>query len=242
MARILDGPPDGITRRSLLKAGALTAAAVATGCAEPDPPRVVSGAGGVCTVTPDFEDGPFYVNTGLVRQDVTEGHNGVPLAIRLVLRDAATCEPIAGLPVEIWSADARGIYSGVDNGRIVRDMPDTRGTTYLRGRQISAPDGEVRFDTIFPGWYRPRPPHLHFTAPFGNQAFTWQFFVEDAFCDDLYTTIAPYDTRGVHPRRTGDFAPEGLTIVPVGTPRQLTLDMEVTIDKSNLSRLARESA
>ncbi len=242
MSEVLDGYGGGITRRSLLKAGAMTAAAIAAGCAEPDPPRVVRGSGGVCTVTPEFEAGPFYVNTGLDRQDVTEGHDGVPLAIRLVLRDAANCEPIAGLPVDIWSASALGIYSGVDNGRIVEDLPDTRGTTYLRGRQVSAPDGEVRFDTIFPGWYRPRPPHLHFTAPFGDQAFTWQFFVEDAFCDELYTAIAPYDTRGVHPRRTADFAPEGLVVVPAGTPRQLTIDMDVTIDRRSLTRLAREFA
>ena len=120
--------------------------------------------------------------------------------------------------------------------------PTRAEATYLRGRQVSAPDGEVRFDTVFPGWYRPRPPHLHFTAPFGDQAFTWQFFIEDAFCDDLYEAVAPYDTRGVHPRRTADFAPEGLIVVPAGTSRQLTLDIDVTIDRTNLSRPAREFA
>lgn len=235
MTGIVDGHArPGITRRSLIKAGAMTVAAAAAGCTDSPagPTSVVSGAGGACSVTPAYHEGPYYLNTGDVRRDVSEGMQGVQMAVRLVMRDAATCEPISDLAVDIWSASPLGVYSGVG---------ETRGSTWLRGRQISSSAGEVRFETLFPGWYPGQPPHFHFTAPFDDRAFTWQFFLDDEFCDAVYTASAPYDTRGVHPARTAGNRPADLIVVPAGTPGQPIIDVDVSIDLDNLSRLAREA-
>jgi protocatechuate 3,4-dioxygenase beta subunit len=53
--------------------------------------------------------------------------------------------------VEIWHADAAGTYSGVQGN----------SGNFLRGGQKSDAAGKVRFDTIFPGWYRGRTLHIH---------------------------------------------------------------------------------
>lgn len=50
---------------------------------------------GVCAITPEATEGPFYFDPKLERADVTEGRAGIALNVRLQVVDAA-CRPLAG--------------------------------------------------------------------------------------------------------------------------------------------------
>ena len=126
-----------------------------------------AGAAGSCLLQREVTEGPYYLDLDLVRRDITGNRKGTPLTLRFQVVDATACEPIEGAAVEIWHADASGAYSGVqgDSG------------TWLRGIQRSGANGWVRFDTIFPGWYPGRTPHIHMKVfVSGDEVHTGQVF------------------------------------------------------------------
>ena len=237
--------PEPMSRRSVIQAGSLTLVALVAGCSGDDLAETDAASHSAdavdpdaidCIVTPDQQTGPFYVNAE-TRRDVTEGMPGAKMVVRMQLVDAAQCLPLAGLPVDIWSASAEGLYSGVDNSIVRRGGEDTQGETFMRGRQVTDDSGVVVFETLFPGWYEVTSPHFHFTAPFDEESsFTWQLYLDDTFSDTVYTTVAPYDERGVHPNRTDDRnVPSELVITPTGTPVEPMIDLVVGIDLDDLS-------
>ena len=65
-----------------------------------------------CTLTPEAEEGPYYVDYLKARADVTDGRPGVPLKLRIAIVDAKRCEPLKDAAVDIWHCDAGGVYSG----------------------------------------------------------------------------------------------------------------------------------
>jgi protocatechuate 3,4-dioxygenase beta subunit len=80
---------------------------------------------------------------------------GIPLTIRLQLVDvAANCAPAAGAAVYLWHCTRDGGYSMYSNG--------ITGENFLRGVQEADSQGVVTFQTIFPGCYDGRMPHVHF--------------------------------------------------------------------------------
>ncbi len=159
---------------------------------QPDAPEP-----GTCTLTPEQGEGPFFIDTGLERVDITEGRPGTPLRVGFTLVDAQTCEPIKGAAIELWHADAAGIYSGFDeeDGNLI----DAAGETFMRGYQLTDEHGEARFLTVYPGWYPGRTPHVHVTILFGDRRLiTTQFYFEDAISDMVYAQApypGPHDTR-----------------------------------------------
>lgn len=66
-----------------------------------------------CPPTPALTEGPYYLRDVPRRQDLREGLSGVPLRLRLFLRDRA-CRPTKGARVDLWHTDALGRYSGVN--------------------------------------------------------------------------------------------------------------------------------
>jgi len=58
-----------------------------------------------CVLTPEQEEGPFYIDLAQVRQDIVENRPGVPLALALTVVDSDTCEPIRNAAVDIWHCD-----------------------------------------------------------------------------------------------------------------------------------------
>jgi len=69
--------------------------------------------------------------------------------------------------VEIWNANATGVYGGVAsdmNGAGAAADPKNINTTFLRGLQSTNREGVVSFDTVFPGHYAGRATHLHVMA------------------------------------------------------------------------------
>ncbi|MFJ4194578.1 intradiol ring-cleavage dioxygenase [Pseudomonas sp. NPDC089534] len=126
-------------------------------------------SGTVYQLAPEQVAGPYFRNPKLLRRNISEGVEGLPLLLRLTIVDAMTGEPVNGALVDIWHCNARGAYSGwsrVDpdvevDVEAVGSIPRTDDDTYLRGSQFSDPKGRVRFTTIYPGFYAGRTLHIH---------------------------------------------------------------------------------
>jgi protocatechuate 3,4-dioxygenase beta subunit len=122
----------------------------------------------------------------MVRRDITEDREGVPLGLDLTVQHADSCEPIPGATVEVWHCDALGAYSGVQG---VEGM-------FLRGAQRTGADGRARFDTVYPGWYQGRTTHIHVKVHVaGSEVHTGQLYFDDATTAEI-AARAPYEQRG----------------------------------------------
>jgi protocatechuate 3,4-dioxygenase beta subunit len=154
------------------------------------PAAVASGAVS-CVLTPEQTEGPYYIPGEKLRRDITEGKAGVPLLLRLKVVDASTCRPIKGAAVDIWHADALGVYSGFGSG--------ARSRTFMRGIQRTDRNGLARFRSVYPGWYQGRTVHIHVMVHVaGNVVHTGQLYFPDRVTDKVFRR-RPYSRR---PRRT----------------------------------------
>ncbi len=164
---------------------------------------------GECEVTPRQTEGPYYLDVGQVRRDITEGKAGALLLVRLHLVEAGSCAPIGDAFVDIWHTDAMGQYSGF--GGQGDDGADTSGETFLRGTQVTDADGLVEFETVYPGWYPGRTAHIHFKAYTDEGSLvSSQMYFPDDISDAVYAA-EPYSVREVR-RTTNDN--DGLTRNP----------------------------
>ena len=158
-------------------------------------------------LTPDLR-GPFDIPQYLERSDLRDGQPGVPLTLDLTVLNVMDCAPLAGAAVTLWHSNPQGLYSAVENvmldarmnrtGKVV----DQRAFTYCRGIQRTDAEGKVRFVTNFPGWYYPRPPHIHVKITprdVGEEAVS-QFYLRNEICDEVYKT-EHYAQRGPAPIR-----------------------------------------
>jgi protocatechuate 3,4-dioxygenase beta subunit len=171
-------------RRALLRSLALwpltLAAAPAWAQAAADDAGLL--AANVCLLTPETTAGPFYLDPGLVRQDITEGRPGVPLKVALQVVDAG-CRPLDGARVDVWHCDAAGDYSGFAR----QGSRDTLGETFLRGTQFTDARGIAAFETIWPGWYRGRTPHVHYRIFLDAETLmTSQLFFPDGASEAVF--------------------------------------------------------
>lgn len=231
--------PIAIDRRKLV-AGA--GAALATGAtfrltrAQSSTPGAAESStptAATCVLTPELTEGPYYVANELVRKDITEGKDGVPLALKIAVQQTSSCAPLANAAVDIWHCDALGYYSGITGenpggGGTSVTGADNKGTTFLRGIQLTDEQGVATFRTIYPGWYTGRTVHIHLkvhvggtegassagtsatpagageTYTGGHVAHTGQLFFDDAISDQVYT-LQPYATHtGNRTRNDGD--------------------------------------
>jgi protocatechuate 3,4-dioxygenase beta subunit len=163
-----------------------------------------ASAAAACVLTPEVTAGPYYIANHLLRRNITENQPGLPLALHLKVQNATTCVPIQGANVEIWHANAQGVYSGYGSGSSPGGgggapggaATPTNKLTFLRGHQVSDAVGRVIFDTIYPGWYSGRAPHIHIKVHVGGSVVhTGQLFFADATSDAVYRT-ARYKSHG----------------------------------------------
>jgi protocatechuate 3,4-dioxygenase beta subunit len=179
------------TRRgSLARIGTLVAAAAGGGLtaakAEGGPAAVSQGVVS-CVLTPELTEGPYYIAGEQVRRNITNGRPGTPLRLRLTVLDASTCSPIKGAAVDVWHADASGVYSGFGTGASNR--------TFMRGIQPTDANGLAQFVTVYPGWYQGRAVHIHVKVHVGgNIVHTGQLFFDDTITDRVYKA-QPYAKR-----------------------------------------------
>jgi protocatechuate 3,4-dioxygenase beta subunit len=150
---------------------------------------------GVCVLTPQAVEGPYYFDPSLVRADITEGRPGAAMKLTLKIVEMGSCRPIANVRVDVWHADAGGVYSGYARQGDNRDI-STKGQTYLRGTQITDGGGLATFDTIYPGWYPGRTPHIHVKAFLDRTTLlTGQIYFPDDLTARLYRDHDPYALR-----------------------------------------------
>ncbi len=181
------------TRRgSLLRLGGFVATALGAAGLESDssegagPAAVASGLVS-CVLTPEQTEGPYYIPDERIRRNITEGRPGTPLALRTFVVDASTCRAIKAAAVDIWHADAAGVYSGFGQGAASR--------TFMRGIQRTNAKGLATFRTVYPGWYPGRTVHIHVKVHLGgNVVHTGQLYFPDAVTDAVYRR-APYSRR-----------------------------------------------
>jgi protocatechuate 3,4-dioxygenase beta subunit len=120
-----------------------------------------------CAPTKPDMLGPFY-KPDAPERDMT----GQGLVVTGIVRSSKGCAPLARARLEWWSADGQGEY---------RDE--------LRATQRTAADGKFRYETVAPGRYPGRPPHLHLkiSAP-GHRTLVTQLYPregEQAIATDL---------------------------------------------------------
>jgi protocatechuate 3,4-dioxygenase beta subunit len=189
-----------VSRRDAFKALGLGAGAVAVGSRMPWLLGTADAAS--CTLTREVTEGPYWIPNKLTRRNVTDGQRGMPLTLQLFVEDASTCKAIAGADVEIWHANAAGVYSGVQGN----------SKHFLRGHQKTNARGLATFQTIYPGWYPGRTPHIHVKVHVGgNVVHTGQLFVPDVVSAAVYRTgaYAAHGRQDVKNSRDGIYAQAG---------------------------------
>jgi protocatechuate 3,4-dioxygenase beta subunit len=144
----------------------------------------------------DGSNGPDILDqSGVVRADIrssfgssTTVATGVPLTIRLAIRDQSSGAPLAGYGVYVWHCDQQGRYSMYSQGATAEN--------YLRGVQAAGSDGVATFQSVFPACYSGRWPHIHFevypsvakATDVRNKIATSQIALPEATCQRVYAT------------------------------------------------------
>jgi protocatechuate 3,4-dioxygenase beta subunit len=139
-----------------------------------------------CVLAPEQTEGPYSIPGEKLRRDITEGGRASGCSCAPVV-DASTCKAIRGAYVDIWHADASGVYSGFGTGASNR--------TVMRGIQRTDAHGLASFRTVYPGWYTGRTTHIHVKVHVGgNVVHTGQLYFSDSLTDAVYRK-APYSSR-----------------------------------------------
>jgi protocatechuate 3,4-dioxygenase beta subunit len=208
-------------RRSLRLLGLGAAAAGLTACGT-SPSSTSSAATSTAAVNapdalaeiPDETAGPYpgdgsngpdvLEQSGIVRSDLRESFGeyrgtaeGVGMTLELNVTDLSIGgAPFAGVAVYVWHCTREGGYSLYSQG--IEDQ------NYLRGVQIADAAGVVRFQSVFPGCYDGRWPHVHFevypgqaaTADAANAIATSQVALPKSACDLVYAEDGYEDSVG----------------------------------------------
>lgn len=210
-----------LTRRRAL--GLLTLSAASTGLAGCDWVPFSSRAeaemiakaadGRECVVHPPETAGPFpadgsnrahgtlanvLADSGIVKRDMRTNlggragpAEGVPLRLEIALVSVgASCAPLSGHAIYLWHCDAAGKYS----------IYDLKDASYLRAVGVSDAGGIVTFETILPGCYDGRYPHMHFeiypslatATDYRNRVLTSQLALPAEACAATYRAHPAY--------------------------------------------------
>lgn len=163
--------------------------------AAPTPIAPAAQAPGACTLFPQAVEGPFYFDPKSVTSDLQTGQPGAPMTLDLRVIESGVCTPITNARVDVWHADARGVYSGYD-GQGGDGSISAVGQSYLRGTQFTDAEGRVQFKTVYPGWYPGRTPHIHVKVFLDDTTLaTGQVYFPDELSQSIYSSREPYTER-----------------------------------------------
>jgi protocatechuate 3,4-dioxygenase beta subunit len=169
------------------------------------PSAAVAAAGPACIARPEQTEGPYFIDEKLNRSDIRSEPSdnsrklGVPLRVVFQVSriNGGSCKPLNGAIVDVWHCDALGVYSDVrDTGAGF----DTRGKRFLRGYQVTNPNGIAEFLTIYPGWYQGRAVHIHFKIRADSSSrqrfeFSSQLYFDESVTDEIHKR-PPYNGKG----------------------------------------------
>lgn len=170
---------------------------------------------GSCSVVPEETAGPYpgdgsntasggvanaLALSGIVRSDIISSvggasgtAQGVPLRLVITLTNTNnSCAALDGYAIYLWHCTRDGKYSMYSSG--------VTGENYLRGVQQTDSNGQVVFETIFPGCYSGRMPHMHFevyrdantATSYTNKLKTSQLAFPVATCQTVYNNASGY--------------------------------------------------
>ncbi len=193
-----------VATRSSASASGTTSSAGATSAATSAATTTVT-SGADLVEAPDETAGPFpgdgsngqnvLEDSGIVRRDIrssfgtsTTTAEGVPLTIKLTVKDLATSSALVGAAVYVWQCDRDGNYSMYSEG--------AADENYLRGVQPTDDSGTATFTSVFPACYPGRWPHIHFevyekvadATSSGPIVKTSQIALPRATCETVYAT------------------------------------------------------
>jgi protocatechuate 3,4-dioxygenase beta subunit len=189
--------------------GAAGAAGVATSAAT----TAATATGTDLVEAPDETAGPYpgdgsngqnvLDDSGIVRQDIRSSFGsssttaeGVPLTVKLTVKDLATSSALVGAAVYVWHCDRDGNYSMYSQDAVEEN--------YLRGVQATDESGTATFTSVFPACYPGRWPHIHFevyeklsdATSSGPIVKTSQIALPQAACDTVYATTGYEQSAG----------------------------------------------
>jgi protocatechuate 3,4-dioxygenase beta subunit len=161
----------GVSASLFVIAGCAPGAAGSTAASAASTAGASAADGAKCTIIPEETAGPFpgdgsngpdvLNQSGVVRSDIrssfgtsTTTAEGVPLTIQLTIEDGTDCAPLEGAAVYLWHCTRDGDYSLYS--------PAVADENFLRGVQEADANGVVTFQSIYPGCYSGRWPHIHF--------------------------------------------------------------------------------
>lgn len=193
------------TRKKFLKQLFISATAVPVlieACKKSNTTDPAKNDGG-CTVSPEETDGPYplYTSRGssIQRVDITDGKDGIPLSIVLdVLNTNNNCKPLANARVDIWHCDKDGYYSGYSNRGYLGNQDNT-ALVFCRGLQYTDAAGQVKFTSVYPGWYEGRVTHIHAQIYVDNKL---KCTTQIAFPDDINTAVYKTTLYAAHGQNT----------------------------------------
>ena len=135
--------------------------------------------------------GPCHDDSAPEREDISEGQGGLPMRFGLRLLDDM-CQPVTDADVDIWHCDVRGIYSSETSDNpdfCTGDAAAARAARFFRGHRMTDAQGIAWFNTCFPGWYRGRAIHVHFTVRRSSRAGSEYLTSQVSFPTDLITEL-----------------------------------------------------
>jgi protocatechuate 3,4-dioxygenase beta subunit len=150
-----------------------------------------------CTLYPTQTIGPCYAMGPMMREDISDGLDGLPIRLSFLVVHTSGCVPVPGASIDIWHSGSDGIYSAYDTGTTCNPgTTNVKSMMFCRGVQTTDETGRANFSTVFPGWYRGRTIHVHFTVRIsGKEYVTSQLYFDDKLTDEILAQ-GTYQARG----------------------------------------------
>jgi protocatechuate 3,4-dioxygenase beta subunit len=129
------------------------------------------------TLTPAQAEGPYYTPNTPKRASLIEpGMGGIPLLVTGSVLNQ-NCKPIAGALLDFWQTDENGDYDNVGYR--------------MRGHQFTDENGNYALETVLPGQYPGRTPHIHVKvfSTDGQELLTSQIYfagISDQIADGIF--------------------------------------------------------
>lgn len=124
----------------------------------------------ICATSPNVRTAMNSYTAPPSRSNIVDGQKGVTMLLDVGVVDTASCKPMVGATVEVWSSNPVGRFG-----------------SFLRGSAKTGSNGIAEFNTLFPGFASDGANHVNILVrPPGSSASA---YVGEAFFTDPWTNI-----------------------------------------------------